>query len=64
MAVTDFCALADFNRRNVAEITEGLIPVPQRRSLVRRADAATHPRHNLLEFPYDTHRRCLPRGPA
>jgi alkanesulfonate monooxygenase SsuD/methylene tetrahydromethanopterin reductase-like flavin-dependent oxidoreductase (luciferase family) len=43
-------ALPNVNRRNVAEITEGLIPAPQQRGLVRRAYTAKHPRDNLLEF--------------
>jgi FMN-dependent oxidoreductase (nitrilotriacetate monooxygenase family) len=43
-------ALPNVNRRNVAEITDGLIPVLQRRGLVRSAYSAKHLRDNLLEF--------------
>mgnify|MGYP005811273899 CR=1 FL=1 len=43
-------ALPNVNRRNVAEITEGLIPELQQRGLVRRAYGAKHLRDNLLEF--------------
>ena len=43
-------ALPNVNRRNVAEITDGLIPVLQQRRLVRRTYAAKHLRDNLLEF--------------
>lgn len=43
-------ALPNVNRRNVAEITDGLIPVLQQRGLVRRAYGAKHLRDTLLEF--------------
>lgn len=43
-------ALGNVNRRNVAEITEGLVPVLQQRGLTRRAYAKQHLRDNLLEF--------------
>src|SRR5262249_18702717 len=43
-------ALPNVNRRNVAEITEGLVPELQQRGLVRRAYSAKHLRDNLLEF--------------
>ena len=43
-------ALGNVNRRNVAEITEGLIPVLQQRGLVRRAYSTKHLRDTLTEF--------------
>jgi hypothetical protein len=43
-------ALGNVNRRNVAEITDGLVPELQQRGLVRRAYSAKHLRDNLLEF--------------
>lgn len=43
-------ALGNVNRRNVAEITDGLVPELQRRGLTRRAYGAKHLRDNLLEF--------------
>ena len=43
-------ALPDVNRRSVAEITDGLIPVLQQRGLTRRGYSARHLRDNLLEF--------------
>lgn len=43
-------ALGNVNRRNVAEITDGLVPALQQRGLVRRAYSSTHLRDNLLEF--------------
>jgi len=39
-----------FNRRTVAEITDGLVPELQRRGLVRTAYAYDHFRDNLLDF--------------
>jgi len=42
-------ALPNVNRLNVAEITDGLIPVLQQRGLVRRAYDIKHLRDNLLE---------------
>jgi FMN-dependent oxidoreductase (nitrilotriacetate monooxygenase family) len=43
-------ALPNVNRRNVAEITDGLIPVLQQRGLTRRAYGARHLRDHLREF--------------
>ena len=43
-------ALPNVNRRNVAEIIDGLFPVLQQRGLARRAYAGKHLRDNLLEF--------------
>ena len=43
-------ALPNVNRRNVAEITDGLIPVLQQRGLTRRGYSAKYLRDNLLEF--------------
>ena len=42
--------LPDTSRRSLAEITDGLIPVLQRRGLVRTAYNFDHLRDNLLEF--------------
>jgi alkanesulfonate monooxygenase SsuD/methylene tetrahydromethanopterin reductase-like flavin-dependent oxidoreductase (luciferase family) len=38
------------NRRYVLEITDGLVPAPQRRGLVRTHYAHQHFRDNLLDF--------------
>ncbi|MBN8899532.1 MAG: LLM class flavin-dependent oxidoreductase, partial [Rhodospirillales bacterium] len=43
-------ALGNVNRRNVAEITEGLVPELQQRGLTRRAYTKKMLRENLLEF--------------
>lgn len=43
-------ALGNVNRRNIAEVTEGLVPVLQQRGLTRRAYGKKHLRDNLLEF--------------
>ncbi|MBN8875579.1 MAG: NtaA/DmoA family FMN-dependent monooxygenase [Rhodospirillales bacterium] len=43
-------ALGNVNRRNVAEITEGLVPELQQRGLTRRAYTKKMLRDNLLEF--------------
>ncbi len=45
-----FLIAGSVNRRYVAEITDGLVPVLQRRGLVRKAYAHEHFRDNLLEF--------------
>jgi alkanesulfonate monooxygenase SsuD/methylene tetrahydromethanopterin reductase-like flavin-dependent oxidoreductase (luciferase family) len=37
-------------RRHVSEITDGLVPVLQRRGVVRKAYTHEHFRDNLLEF--------------
>lgn len=43
-------ALGNVNRRNVAEITDGLVPELQQRGLTRRAYTKKMLRDNLLEF--------------
>jgi FMN-dependent oxidoreductase (nitrilotriacetate monooxygenase family) len=43
-------ALPDVSRRSVAEVVDGLVPVLQRRGLVRRRYTYQHFRDNLLEF--------------
>ncbi|WP_181782784.1 NtaA/DmoA family FMN-dependent monooxygenase [Pseudonocardia pini] len=43
-------ASPDLHRRTIAEITDGLVPVLQRRGLVRTGYSATGFRDNLLEF--------------
>jgi alkanesulfonate monooxygenase SsuD/methylene tetrahydromethanopterin reductase-like flavin-dependent oxidoreductase (luciferase family) len=43
-------ALPNVNRRNVAEITDGLVPVLQQRGLTRRDYSGRHLRDNLRAF--------------
>ncbi|WP_459678004.1 hypothetical protein [Acidisoma sp. 7E03] len=43
-------ALPDVSRKSVAEVTDGLVPVLQRRGLVRRHYEHKQFRDNLLSF--------------